>query len=264
MCRKATWSAEDKLYLQDNWGTKSKQTIAKNLGRTVNAIEVMKNRLGLGAFLENSDYVTWNQFQKALGLGRSGSGYKMKSWVKNRNFPLHTKKVHKNSFKIVYISEFWKWAELNKDFLDFSKLERMAFGCEPAWVQQKRRSDIEKNKKYITTPWTKEEDKRLTDLLKQYRYTYHELSKMLKRTSGAIQKRICDLNLRERPLKVDNHIKWTDKEKEELIRMIEDGHGYEIMSERIGKSSKAIRGRVYSYFGTENLDKVRITMKKGA
>ena len=110
------WTDEEKSYLSDNWGTISIPTLCKNLKRSRNAIMVMKNRLELGSFLECGDYITWNQLQIALGIGLSGSGYKTISWVKNRNFPLHTKRVNNNSFKIVYLEEFWKWAKENMDF----------------------------------------------------------------------------------------------------------------------------------------------------
>lgn len=257
------WTYEEKQYLQDNWGSLSKQTIAKNLNRTVNAIEVMKNRLGLGAFLENGDYVSWNQLQIAIGLGLSSSGYKMKSWVKNRSFPLHTKRVGQCSFKIVYIEEFWKWAEKNKGLLDFSKFEEMSLGAEPEWARAKRKHDFERNSKYVSTPWTKTEDEKLRYLLRQYKYTYDELSKIMKRTNGAIQRRVCDLGIKDRPVKADNHVKWIDKDFDLLVEPIKQGYGYDLMSEKIGKSSNAIRGRVYSMYLTENLDKVRMIIGNG-
>lgn len=191
-----------------------------------------------------------------IGYG-SGNGYKMKSWVENRGFPIHTKRVGKNSFKVVYIEEFWKWAEKNRDLLDFSKFEENMLGAEPEWVKEKRRHDFEKNRLYIMTPWTEAEDRKLIYLLSQQKYTYAELSKILRRTNGAIQKRVCDLGIKERPVKADNHIKWTETELKLLGELIKAGYGYELMSERLGKSSKAIRGRVYSMYLTENLDKVR-------
>lgn len=258
------WTQEEKQYLEDNWGTLSKQTLAKNLNRSLNAIEVMKNRLRLGAFLDNGDYVTWNQLQIALGLGRSGSGYKMISWVKNRDFPIRTKKVGNNSFKIVKIDDFWKWAEQNKDLLDFTKFEKNAIGEEPAWTKEKRKHDFEKARKYVNTPWTKAEDEKLKYLLRQYKYTYDDLSKMLKRTNGAIQRRVCDLGIKDRPIKADNHVKWTDEDFGLLGELIKQGYGYELIAEKIGKSAKAIRGRVYSMYLTENLDKARMIIGKGS
>lgn len=251
------WTKEEEEYLIDKWGTLSVKTIAKNLGRSENAIVVRKNRLGLGAFLESGEYITWNQLQIALGKELSGSGYKMISWVRNRGFPLHTKRVQNNSFKVVYLEEWWEWAEKNRDLLDFSKFEENILGEEPPWVKEKRRHDVEKAHRYIATPWTKTEDDKLIFLVAKQKYTYDDLSKMMRRTNGAIQRRLCDLGVKDRPIKADNHTRWTNEDFRRLGELIKAGYGYDLIAEEIGKSSKACRGRVYQMYLTENLDKVR-------
>ena len=256
------WTLEEKQYLEDNWGTLSIGTIAKNLSRSRNAIEVMKNRLGLGAFLDNGDYVTMNQLLVTLGI-RSG-GYKKISWIQNRNFPVHKKRVGTNSFKVVYLEEFWEWAEKNRDLLDFSKFEENILGIEPEWAKEKRRHDVQKNRKYITTPWTAAEDQKLIRLLNRQKYSYEELSRELRRTNGAIYRRIYTLGLKDRPIKADNHIKWAEEELRVIGEMIKAGNSYEAMAERIGKSTKAIRGRVYAMYLTENLDKARALIGTGS
>ena len=79
---------------------------------------------------------------------------------------------------------------------------------------------------------------------------------MFNRTDGAIQRRINDLGLMARPVKVSNHIKWTAEEYKQLGGMIKARYNYETMSDILGKSAKAIRGRVYDMYLTENLDNV--------
>lgn len=254
------WSEEEIQYLCDNWGSKSIGTITRRLKRSKSAILNKATRLKLGAFLEASEYVSFNQLLTTLGV--AGGGYKSISWVKNRDFPVRTKRVDKNTYKVVYIEDFWKWAEKNKDFLNFSKFSEYSLGKEPAWVKDKRKLDFEKNTKYIKTPWTAVEDSRLKYLLEQYKYTYMDLSKMFRRTNGAIQRRICELGIKARPLKANNQIKWTAAEFALLDELIKDGYGYELISEKIGRSAKAIRGRVYCMYSTENLDKVRTAMSK--
>lgn len=256
------WTPEEKQYLSDNWGSLSVGTLTKNLNRSENAIRVMAQRLGLGAFLESGDYITWNQF--LIAIGYSESGYQMKSWVENRGFPIHTKRVSSNSFKIVYIDEFWVWAKKNRDFLDFSRFEENVFGAEPEWVKEKRRHDFEKHRRYTMAPWTQTEDDKLVYLLSRKKYNYADLSKMLGRTSGAIQRRIIDLGIKERPVKADNHIRWTEEELKLLGELIKQGYGYELIAERLKKSSKAVRGRVYAMYLTENLDKARELLGEGA
>ena len=137
-------------------------------------------RLKLGKFLENGDYIVFNQLKIALGYSGSGS-YMNKSWIKDRGLPVHRKKVENNYFTVIKIDEFWKWAEKNKSFLDFSKFEPLTLGAEPDWVKAKRRYDISKNVKLKKTKWTQKEDEYLVFLLNQYTYGYKELSNLLSR-----------------------------------------------------------------------------------
>lgn len=256
MGKARNWTQEEYDYLQEKWGTISLKAIAKNLNRSENAVKIKVFRLGLGSFLESGEYVSFNQFLKALGV-QGGYGYKLTSWVENRGFPLKYKRVNTCSFKVVYLKDWWKWAEQNKNFLDFSKFEENALGEEPEWAKEKRRHDYELSQIYIKTPWTITEDKRLEKLVNDYKYTYAEISKMMRRTEGAIQRRCNDLKLKGRPLRESPHSVWEEWQFEKLDELIDSGVSYEVMSEVIGKSTKAIRGKVATLYGTENLDKAR-------
>lgn len=250
------WTKEQEAYLEDRWGDTSITTIAKNLGRSENAVIVRARRMGLGAFLESGDYVTWNQLIITLGYAAADT-YKLKSWVRNRSFPMRKKRVKNNIFRIVYLEEFWEWAGKNRNFLNFSRFEPYALGAEPEWVAEKRRQDVISERKYRKTPWTKSEDHRLGILVQRQQYTYKELAEMFGRTEGAILRRIVDLGIKDRPLKADNHTKWTEDEFRSLGEMLVAGMDYEQMSDVLGKSVKAIRGRAYQMYLTENLDKAR-------
>ena len=61
----------------------------------------------------------------------------------------------------------------------------------------------------------------------------------------------------ERPVKADNHIKWTDEQLDKVLQNIVNGVSYNAMQAEIDKSAKAIQGKVYVMYGTENPDKVR-------
>lgn len=257
-----TWTQEEKDYLQDKWGTISVNAIAKNLDRTVAAIQNKKTRLGLGAFLDNNERITFNALMKALGI-TAGSGYKQISWVQNRGLPLYRLKRGKQTFKMVDIEEFWKWAEKNQSFLDFSNFERYALGAEPEWVEPKRARDIAKVRdwKPNKVKWTKQEDDYLLLLLKQHKYGQTEIAERLHRTCGAVQRRITDLGYKERPVRKDPHEKWSAEQIELLKNMILSGNNYQEMQTAIGKSEKAIRGKVYVLYRTETLDKARLLIK---
>lgn len=257
------WTKEDVEYLKEKWGNVSISSIAKKLNRSVNAVKLKAKRLGLGPMLENGSYVTLNQVAIAL-TGRNFSSYYKKSWIENRGMPVHNKKVINNTFKIIYLDEFWKWAEKNRSFLDFSKMEPLALGKEPEWVNEQRKKDYKSNALQRKDKWTPYEDDKLRYLLKQQKYGYAEVAEILHRSEGAIQRRCADLGIRERPVKADicGNL-WTDDMYRIIAKGIKNGDSYSLIANRIGKSEKAVRGKVYNKYLTESADKVRTMIGDG-
>lgn len=260
------WTQEETEYLQEKWGAVSVPDIAKNLNRTNCAIVVRAQRLGLGALLEAGDYVTLNQVLLALTNGAKTYRYKMQSWVKNRGLPVHTKRVNKCVWRVVYLEEFWTWAEQHRSFIDFSKMEPLALGKEPAWVADQRRKDYRAFSLQRKDPWTSAEDDRLKRLLQQHKYGYAELAEILNRSEGAIARRCRDLGLKERPVRADNHSKestWSDADYQAIAEGIRHGDSYPLIGRAVGRSEKAVRGKVYFTYLTEDADKVRAMMQDG-
>lgn len=265
MGQNRNWSAAEKEYLRENWGSVSVIQISKNLNRSINAINVMKDRLGLGAFLEAGDYITLNQLMKAV-VGHQFHSYHMKSWVENRGLPIHYRRVGKMRVRVVYLDEFWAWAEKNRAFLDFSKMEPLALGAEPDWVKEQRSQDFRSFYVQRKDRWTSAEDSRLIALLKLHKYGYAELSKMLHRSEGAIQRRCADLGIKERPVRKETHgadSVWTEEHFRVLADGIRNGESYAEIGRKLGKSEKAVRGKVYVEYLTESADKVRAMMGSG-
>lgn len=264
--KRRLWTQEEVSYLRDNWGMITVQGISRKLGRTEAAVQNKVQEIGLGAFLEHGDYITLNKLLMAFTNNKSGDGYKLKSWVENRGMPVHSRLIRKKRVMIVYLDEFWEWAEKHRSFLDFSKMEPLALGEEPAWVAEQRKKDFKSFAAQRKDPWTQAEDSRLIMLLRMQKYGYRELSEMLLRSAGAIQRRCNDLGIKERPVKADNHgskAKWLDEDFETLADGIRNGDSYTEIGNKIGKSEKAIRGKVYFVYLTENADKVRTMMGDG-
>ena len=263
---KRTWTPEEERYLEDQWGTVSIPGIAKTLERTVSAIKVRAERLGLGGVLNSGDYVTLNQLMIAVTGNSQSYSYQMQSWVRNRGLPVHTKRVNKCTRRVVYLDEFWAWAEQHRSFIDFSKLEPLALGKEPKWVPEQRKKDFQAFSLQRKDPWTPDEDRRLKMLLQKHKYGYAELSEILCRSEGAITRRCNDLGLKERPVRADNHGKasvWTDADYQALADGIRHGDSYPMIGKVVGRSEKAVRGKVYFTYLTEDADKVRAMLKDG-
>lgn len=262
MGRNRQWTVEEEEQLEDLYGRVPIPSIAKRLNRSVNAILVKRARMGLGAFLENGDYITLHQLHRAVTGSSGGGGYIMTSWVRNRALPVMEKKVGKCSFRVVRLTDFWKWAETNKAFLDFSKMEENILGKEPAWVKAKRRVDGMANVLKKVSPWTKEEDARLAGYIKEGTKTGGEIANLLKRSYGAVIRRCSTLGLGW-PQKLDKHShQWSAEEMYTVIDAVLEATPYPVISQQIGMSEKAIRGLMYRLYKTENQDKIRAIVRK--
>lgn len=237
------WTEDDEEYLMENWGYLSIPTLAKNLSRSENAIQQRAVRLGLGPFLEAGEYISLNQLMIALRGNYVGKEYTVKQWI-DKGLPVKTRKVKNCSFKVIYLQDFWDWAEMHSTLIDFSKLEPLVLGEDPKWLEDQRRADIEKQRQFKTSPWTKTDDKLLKWMLDQYSYTYREISLRLKRTEGAIKRRMIDLGIKARPVRMSNHNPWTEEETEKLIDLYHKGHCKNTMANYINRSSQACGGKV--------------------
>lgn len=256
MGQSRNWTKTEIETLQEEWGQYSIPTIAEHLGRSVNGIIIKAQRLELGAHLMSSQYISVNVLFKTLGIP-GGYAYTLNRFIKS-GLKVRRHKVLDNSFKVVDVDEFWAWLKNNKQMVDLSRMEEGGLGAEPEWAKNKRLEDWRRSQtiKPHNTQWTEAEDKELMRLVKSFKYTYVEISHILHRSEGAIQRRLCDLKIKERPIKADNHILWTEEELNVLCEMVKNGSSYENISLSIGKSAKAIRGKVYSTYLSESLVKV--------
>lgn len=262
---RATWTEEEERYVEEWWGLVSVKAIAGRLNRSEDAIVVRAQRLGLGSFLECGDYISLNQLFRAMEGKQGGEvsySYKLTSWAKMRGLPIHMKKVRDCSVRVIYLDEFWAWAERNRSFVDFSKIPPLTFGEEPDWVPEQRKKDVKRALSISDAPWSSEDDNRLIALLRQHKYGYAELSKILHRTTGAIQRRCITLGIPDRPVKAEVS-KWTPDTLSVLAEEIRNGSSYTEIADVLGRSSKAVQGKVYSTYFTENLDKVRLMIGDG-
>lgn len=255
------WTHEEIEYLKENWGTKSVPALAEKLGRSQSSILARKEKLHLGAFLDNHPKGAVTLGAVFTALKARYHNYIMTSWVEQRGLPVFTKKVRNRKFRMVELEKFWKWAEKNQDFLDFSKFEPLSLGPEPEWVNVKRSRDRLKKIHVSKTPWTKNEDERLIKYLRDNKYTADEISKLLCRSSGAVIRRISTLGLKERPLKAYTQNNYTDTEIAMIKTMVSSGCNYYEISVKTGRSEKALRGLIYRWYKTERLDKARELME---
>jgi hypothetical protein len=81
-------------------------------------------------------------------------------------------------------------------------------------------------------------------MLNAYKYTYPEISQRLNRTEGSIKKRISNLGIKARPVRLENHTRYTAEEIELIVSLFDKGYCFEDIAARIGKSAQGVRGKL--------------------
>lgn len=241
MGRAPNWTAEELDYLQDQWGVTSIKGIAVRLGKSVAAVRLKAQRARLGDARMNFAGITVNQLAKALNREYST----VKLWIQRYEMPARKKLFCQESRVLIIDYEaFWKWAENHKELLNLAKMEPNTLGPEPAWAKVKRKADqLRFQKTEQAVEWTSEEDQRLAQILKT-EITYPELATIFNRSEASIKRRIHDLKLKLRPVRLNNMIKYTPEEVTTLLQMAEAGYGFETIGKTLGKSALGVRGKL--------------------
>lgn len=245
---KKTWSITEVEYLKSRWGETNIKTIARKLGRTLHSVKNKAFRIGLGDWRFYHEYISLNQLHELIFHAPIDT-YTMGIWER-AGMPYKNIKPINKSLKMISLDSFIRWYKNHKRIIDISLTQDGDFGDEPDWLKEKRKAD-KMALCYKARFWTQSDDQMLKSLLKTYRYGYRDLSVRLKRTEGAIKRRILDLGLKERPLRQDPHSLW----KQEDILKVKDLYlkGYKscVIAEYVPKSALAINGLIerYDYFG---------------
>ena len=263
MGQRRNWTREEEELLQELWGHRSIEAIARRLGRSVNAIKIRVSRMGLPPWVDSGDFVSLNQLTLIM-TGRPVHTYQAGVWIR-RGLPVHNfRRSQKSTVRGVYIEDFWKWAEKNRSFLDFSRLEPLTLGEEPPWVAEQRRKDAVGHRHREQKYWTRVEDERLRHLASMQRYNYAELAEMLGRSENAVRCRCRRHGIKTKPERESSWEAWTAEQTTTLADGIRNGESYIQISLRMGKTEWAVKGMVGRTYLTQDRDKVRKMLGSGA
>lgn len=232
------WTKEEVDYLQEHWGSIPLENMVKKLKRTNASIYTKAMKLNLGGYCDSGEMLTTSELIRTLGYEKTIA------WTRDRlikhGLPVKKVKIINKTVYKLKIDDFWKWAEKNKKLVNFARLEKGALGKEPAWVDEKRKLDLENPiKKSGYRPWTKEEDNLLVSKVKSYRYTYKDLAEEFKRTEASIKHRLYLLKVPYRPVPKEHKV-WTDEEKRKAIELVKAGYDNYAIAKELNKSYLSI------------------------
>lgn len=246
------WTKEEYEFMAQNWGKLSKKEIAEKLNRSLKSVNVKAERIGLKNYFIYSEEMTLNSLYQLI-YKRNIDSYTVAIWGKY-NIPI-SKTAPNNTLemKTIKLSDFLEWFKNHIRLVDLTFSDEYCFGPdEPEWIKEKRKADKRAAAYGLHNKvWTKEEDATLISMLKEHKYGYREISVILKRTEGAIKRRLRDLKIKEHPIKAPNHNKWTNEEIEIVKDLYLKGYKSCVIAEEINRSALAINGLLerHKYFG---------------
>jgi hypothetical protein len=228
------WTTEEELMLEDLWGNKSIEYIAKKLKRSIFSLKVKAVRMGLGPMIANNyDKITISDISELLSVSRDRI---VNTWPK-LGLKITYKKISKNkSYMTVSWNELLRFLENNQYEWDSRNLEKYMLGMEPEWLIEKRKRDIIENPLWYRK-WTKEEVV-TTEELFNIGKNYQEISQIINRSEWAVSNILHQLGYAYRLPQF-----WKGKELKYLIdnyKMVT----YEEIAESLGRTEKAIGSKV--------------------
>lgn len=177
------WTTEDVEYLKENIGHRKISEIAKQLDRTELSVQEKFKRLKLGQTKNLTGRVSTGEIACLFSVERNT----VYSWVEKHGLPA-TRKVTslKKKYVLIYPEDFWKWADANREKIDFRQLERNSFPPEPDWVEEERQNPSYNPKSYRY--WSTKEDEELLRLVAKDQ-SFVEIAEKLNRSRFSVERR---------------------------------------------------------------------------
>ena len=185
------WSREEVELMQELWGTYTIPQIAKRLNRSVLAVKVKSGRLGLGRYVNSSQYITANQ---AAVLLQVDNHTVTDVWIPAGLRFTWKAPQGKRKYRYIRMDDLLEWLRENPDRWDSRRVELFALGSEPEWLKEKRKADLTRPARRALK-WTPDEDSRLVTMFRRGDRTYAEMGAELGRSPDAVERRVARLDV---------------------------------------------------------------------
>lgn len=191
------WTDEDVAYLKDRIGSLSFDKIATKLGKTPLAVIRKAEKLGISNTKFASGLMTMHELASCLCVSdrvvkrlivKNGLPAERKNFRSNYSAK-DGKKISKRLFYYIDVKQFWKWAENNKDLINWYQVPYLALPPEPEWLEDRRKEDYYK---WVARPrpWTPEQDSQLWALYYREGIPQKKIANIMSRSKNGIEKRL--------------------------------------------------------------------------
>lgn len=189
------WTKKEDEYLVKWYGVKSLDQISRRLQRSIQALESRLYRLGIHGVRAHLGNVTVYELAECLQV----DVHTIYNWIQKRELPYNILRANTRTFLGSDVAAFWKWAQQNKELINFSKVSLNTLIPEPDWVKEQRKYDYFNRPKYENKKWTEEEDARLWYMFYQEGRTQQEIGQLIGRSAHGIQRRLHRLRKKKLP-----------------------------------------------------------------
>lgn len=176
------WTREEETLLSDLWGTRSIETIARTMKRTVFSLKVKAVRMKLGPMIKNNyDLITVSDISDLLNVTRDRI---TTTWI-TLGLNLKKKKLTNNmAYYVISWKDLIDFLEKNQNEWDSRCVDKNMLGTEPEWLKEKRARDAIENPLWYRR-WTADEVKQAEELF-QNGQDYTEIANIINRSEWAV------------------------------------------------------------------------------
>lgn len=169
------WTKREEQYLIRCYTKQPVEITAKKLNRTKQSVKKKARKLGLNAYTDN---LSAKVVAQCFGLDISV----VIRWINKFNLPADTIKCYNQTRYNIDVDKFWKWAEENKDMINWTRYQINSLPPEPEWVKNQKNNYVFINHHRKFTYLEKQNIRRM---LKE-NSTYGEISQKAGRTVYSI------------------------------------------------------------------------------
>lgn len=170
------WTEQEDEYLMGRYTIQPIETTAKKLNRSIVAVKKRAGLLGISKYHDNTYAGT---IAKCFHVSMSV----IHRWASQYGMPYYREKAGKGYRYRIDVVKFWKWAEVNKDLIDWKRYETKSLPPEPKWVKVILLNYQSTNKRKRITKTEKDKIK----LLIAKGVFYKDIALMLGRTTDSIK-----------------------------------------------------------------------------
>lgn len=185
------WTKEEEEKLDYFYGRKPIKQIAKMLNRkNIPGIQTKISRMGLSASYRHQGHLTLSEFADLLEV----SDFKVRRWIKDKKMP--SKEIVtalKKKYTLIEVREFWEWAEVNKEEVNFYRIKPYTLLPEPSWVNEEREKDKREIPLRRNKFFTPEEDQQILHLYFKENLTQKAIATVMNRSRDSIRNRLARL-----------------------------------------------------------------------